>query len=676
MTLQIPDNHFLQLSPTCFTFIFIIFLFSLPLKSWASPPSDQLKGMTLEQLANIEVTTVSKEPEEVWNTPAAIYVITQDDIRRSGATSLPEVLRLAPGVEVSRVDSDHWAVGIRGFGSGFSRAVLVLMDGRSLYTPLFEGVYWEVQDYVLEDIDRIEVIRGPGGTIWGANAVNGVINIITKNAKDTRGSLAAIGGGNIDTGMAEARYGGHHGSSLDYRIFAKGFLRDPEHHLDGINYDEWRRIHGGFRVDAGTGNNAFTLEGDAYKEGEGEISNIAFFNPPSTSNFFDTARTSGASLTGSWKRTLDNGSGFLLSGYYDRTSRHGIQYGETRNTFDLDFMHHLAGLPRQDFSWGLGMRVSPSTFIQTQQTVDFLPHQQTDSVYSGFVQDEFHILPRKFSVTVGSKLEHNNFSGFEIQPSVRALYAPTSTRTFWGAITRAVRTPSRLDQDLQLTGLVLPTPPIFIEVDGTPGFRSETLLGYEAGYRTLLRKNVYLSLAFFNNDYDNLEGFGAIGISTPATPAPPHILFTVPEVNAVQGSTYGGEISPEWQVNSWWKLRASYSYINLDLRSKPGIPAANTVTADEGSTPHNMVLVQSFINLPKGLEFDQTYRYNSALPAQLVRAYQTADLHLAWRFAQHFSISLAGQNLFQPFHLEWGSGIPAPPVAIERSAYIQLTWMK
>lgn len=333
---------------------------SIAMASSSGEGEDQhLKEMSLEQLGNVVVTSVSKEPEAVWKTPAAIYVITQDDIRRSGATSLPEVLRLVPGLEVARADSDHWSVGVRGFGSQFSRSVLVLVDGRSTYTPLFEGVYWDVQNMMLEDIERIEVIRGPGGTIWGSNAVNGVINIITKNAKDTKGTLVAVGGGNVDQATGGARFGGAIGDKVDYRVYGTGFIRGAEEHADGDPYDEWRTGQMGFRADwKGAGKDSFTLQGDIYSGSSGQRTAIGFFNPPAQEVLDNESFNSGGNVVARWRRELSESSDVRLEAYFDRTNRQGVQFGETRNTFDVDFMHHVKIGGRNDFLWGAGVRLS------------------------------------------------------------------------------------------------------------------------------------------------------------------------------------------------------------------------------------------------------------------------------------------------------------------------------
>jgi len=429
-----------------------------------------LKQLSLEQLGNLEVTTVSKEPGEIQRTAAAIYVLTQEDIRRSGATSIPEVLRLVPGVEVAQIDSSTWAVGIRGFGNSFSKSVLVLIDGRNVYTPLFAGVDWKLQNVMIEDVERIEVIRGPGGTIWGTNAVNGVINIITKNSKDTQGTLVSVGGGNVDQGTGEFRQGGKFGRNINYRVYGMAFGRGPQFHSDHDNFDDWQLGKGGFRMDwDNRGSDSFTVQGDLYKGGVGQRENLAFYSPPASINLDGTEHVSGGNILGRWSRKLGEASDFQLQAYYDRTYRLGPQLGETRNTFDIDFLHQWKVLPRQDIIWGLGARWSPSDFIQTVATVDFLPHHQSDNIYSAFAQDEIAIVRDKLSATIGSKFEHNIYTGWENQPGARLLWTPSTHQTVWAAVTRAVRSPSRLDEDVQQTQLFSPaTPPIYLRIAGNP----------------------------------------------------------------------------------------------------------------------------------------------------------------------------------------------------------------
>ncbi len=633
-----------------------------------NPPAN-LKQLSLEQLGDVKVTTASKEPEQVWRTPAAIYVITQEDIRRSGATSIPEVLRLAPGLEVARTDSDHWAVGVRGFGGQFSKSRLVMIDGRSVYSPLFAGVYWQVQDTLLEDIERIEVIRGPGGTIWGANAVNGVINIITKSTKDTHEMLASLSGGSVDQGIAEVRVGGGNGKSFDYRVYGKGFIRGPEFHPDGSNFDHWKTGQLGFRTDWNlNARDSLTLQGDIYQGLDGERVAISLYTPPSRQVFNGPHDVAGGNILGRWQRKFSKDSDVQIQGYFDRTTRHSPQLDEIRNTFDIDLLYHLTLKGGQNVLMGVGGRWSPDAIVQKFATLDFQPHNETDSIYSGFLQDQITIVPNKVALTLGSKFEHNNRSGFEFQPNVRLLWTPTAHQTLWAAVTRAVRTPSRLDQDLQLTLLLQPAnPTIYLRVVGSKNFSSEQLLGTEFGYRTLIAKKLYVDLAVFQNAYDDLYGYGSGAIFVENSPPPPHVVLQLPLANALKGDTTGFEIAPNWKPVEWWELKGSYSYLHLYVHDKAGFTDNLNTVSDNGSSPHHQVVIQSLFSFPKRFEFDATYRYASALPAQLVNAYGTADVRLGWHPVPSWELSIVGQNLLQPHHAEFGSDVDTI-VGIKRSA--------
>jgi iron complex outermembrane receptor protein len=515
------------------------------------------------------------------------------------------------------------------------------------------------------------VIRGPGGTIWGSNAVNGVINIITKSAKDTRGTYVSTSGGNADQGAATIRYGGKQGDNFGYRAYAMGFGRAPEFHPGKDNYDAWQLGQAGFRTDSTPSDrDTLTIQGDLYKGHIGQQIGIAYYSPPSQQNVDGTQYISGGNLLGRWRHEFSDRSDFHIQAYYDRTHRLGPQFGETRNTFDIDFIHHLALGERNDIIWGAGARWSPSDFSQVVATVDFEPHHQADSIYSTFVQDQIAIVRNKLWLTLGSKFEHNIFTGWENEPSVRVLWTPTAHQTFWGAVTRAVRTPSRIDENLQLTGFVSSPPPIYICVCDNGKFVSETLLGYEAGYRRLVNSRFYVDFAAFHNRYNDLTSYGTPTVTLQPTPPPFSVLLSLPFANGVMGSTNGGEISPDWKASRWLEMRASYSYVTMNLEDKPTHTKTSYVSTYEGSSPHNEATAQMLFTLPKGLEFDTTYRYVGALPAVGVNAYQTADARLGLRFATRFELSLNGQNLIQPRHAEAGS------VLVERSAYAQITWRR
>lgn len=643
---------------------------------------EYLDRLSLEQLGNIEVTTASKEPEQIWKTPAAIYVITQEDIKRSGATSIPEVLRLAPGVEVARIDSDHWAVGVRGFGGEFSKSLLVLIDGRSVYSPLFAGVYWQVQDTLFEDIDRIEIIRGPGGTIWGANAVNGIINIITKNSKDTHGGFSSLNGGNVDQAIGEARFGGTSGNGFNYRVYGKGFTRGPEFHPDGDNFDEWRMGQLGFRTDWDiTKRDTLNVQGDMYIGRDGERVAVSSYSPAAVTVIDAPHSTSGGNITASWRRQINNHSDIETRGYFDRTTRFSPQLGEIRNTFDIDFLYHLMMMGRQDVLLGVGARWSPDNITQKFATIDFEPHQETDRVYSWFVQDQIGLVPGKLSLILGSKFEHNNRSGFEVQPNGRLLWTPTSHQTVWTAVTRAVRTPSRLDQDFQLTDYLETVAvgpvkvPVFLRVVGSLKFRSERLFGTEIGYRTLVASKLFVDFSAFRNDYNNLYGYGPGTEFLEAAPSPAHLVLQEPLANALKGDTSGGEIAPDWKPAHWLELRGSYSYLHLYVHDKPGFTDTTNTASDNGSSPHHQIVIQPIFNLPRKIEFDLAYRYVNALPYQNITAYKTTDARFGWHPSHSWELSVVGQNLLQPHHAEFGSDVDTI-VGIKRDVYGKIIWTR
>ena len=469
-----------------------------------------LKSLSLSQLGDVEVTTQFKEPTEVWNTPAAVYVLTNEDIRRSGVTSVPDALRLIPGVNVARVNgSRNWAVGIRGFGDQYSKYVLVLIDGRSVYTPLFGGVLWTVNNVMLEDIDHIEVIRGPGGTIWGADAVNGIINIITKSAKATQGVLLSAGGGNVDQNTEDIRYGANLGD-WSYRADAFGFVRSPEFHLDAQPDYDWSRFgQAGFRADRTFHGNEVTIQGDAYWGKFGDAQQLSTYEPPATFISYASTNVSGGNLMARWRKEFSNKSDIYFQAFWSHDHRIGSNFGEDRDTFDFDFLHRFWLTETQQFTYGVGLRRSPSTVKQVEPTATFIPLSKTDGVYSGFLQDEFHFFSGKAVLTVGSKLESSTYTGFQYQPSGRLLIKPSSTKAFWASVSRAVRTPDRVDEDIQVDAFVLQPPIIFARIEGSHALRSERLIAYEAGGRALIRPNVYVSVAGFYNAYHDLIAQGS-----------------------------------------------------------------------------------------------------------------------------------------------------------------------
>jgi iron complex outermembrane receptor protein len=646
---------------------------------------ENLKQLTLEQLSQIDVTSPSKGPTPAFRSPVAIYVITGEDIRRSGVTTLADALRLAPGVEVARIDGSKWSIGIRGFGSRLARSVLVLIDGRSVYTPLFAGTYWEVQDTLLEDIDRIEVIRGPGGTIWGPNAVNGVINIITKSSKDTRGTYASAGGGSNEQGFANFRYGGGDDNGLTYRVYGKAYDRGPEHHFDNDNFDDWRGAQSGFRTDWGNGRDSFTVQGDIYSQEDGERVSVTNYTPPSTTNVDGNADASGANLVTRWTRTFGEGNDLQIQAYYDRTNRYEPNFGETRNTIDVDLIAHTKVKSRQEFIYGLEAQSSDGHFLEVSTGLVFDPFNRLDYELSGFVEDDVTLVDNKLLLSAGSKIFRTNFMGVNFEPSVRLMWTPAQNHAFWAAYTHAIRAPSQAEHDFYLSSYLGPAGglPLFGRYGANPNFAPEQLNGYELGYRTLISKNFFIDFAGFWNHYHDLFSEDLVAFEAPANTlpfaapvAPPsYLLISAQFRNDFYGNTAGGEIAPEWRPTDRWRLRGSYSYLNMDLSKAAGTAPGNTPQSVEGSSPRHEATAESSFDISKKLQVDLIYRYVSALPALSVPGYSTGDARVAWRFNRHLELSVVGNNLFQPYHVEYVAD-PGGPVAIVRSVYASLAWGK
>jgi iron complex outermembrane receptor protein len=648
-----------------------------------TPTPANLKSLSLEELSQIEVTTPSRGPEKVMQTPAAVYVITNDEIKRSGATCIPEALRLAPGVEVARIDGSKWSVGIRGFGSRLTRDILVLIDGRTVYTTLLAGTYWEVQNTDMDDIDRIEVIRGPGGTIWGPNAVNGVINIITKNSAETRGLLASAGGGSYEQGFANFRYGGGNGDGFDYRVYGMGFTRAPEYHTDGRNWDDWRQTQGGFRMDwKKDAADTFTFQGDLYTEEAGENVGATSYTPPYSQVIDANAQLSGGNILGRWTRDLGNGDDIQIQMFYDRTNRHEPNLIDLRNTFDFDFLQHYRWKDRQRLTWGLGSRFSLGDDPPVVSGLTFTPNRRIDTLYSAFLQDEISLVPEHLFLTVGTKALRTNYTDFALEPSARLMWSVSNRQSLWMAFTHAVRTPSDAERDFNLSGYIGTTSTgvnYFARFGANAGFQPEQLNGSELGYRLLLgrSKKVYVDIATFFNHYHNLFSEDVIGTAfLEDYPPPPHFLLPAAFANDLRGYTKGGEIAPEWSPNDFWRLRGSYSYLHMNLEAfpSPGTIAAEAPGSVEGASPQHQATIENWFTLSKTVALDLTYRYVSALPSFDIPAYSTGDAQVSWRASRQLELSFVGQNLFQPHHYEF-SYDPGPLVGMKRSVYAKITWM-
>ena len=650
---------------------------------WADDHPKDLTELPIEDLMNIEITSVAKKQQKISDAAAAIFVITQEDIRRSGATSIPEALRMAPGVEVAHINANQWAITIRGFNSRFANKLLILIDGRSVYSPLFSGVFWDVQDTLLEDIDRIEVIRGPGATLWGANAVNGVINIITKHAKDTQGGLMSAGTGTEERGFGEVRYGGKLGNDTQYRVFAKYFNRDSAARTSGYNaHDEWDMLRGGFRFDSKlSSQDSITLQGDVYKGRPEQTLTVASAEAPFAQTFNDDIHNQGGNLLGRWIHTFSQSSEMALQMYYDRTDRKESINGEKRNTFDTDLQHRFDLGERQEVVWGLGYRFTRDN-IKNSFPVSFIPDQRTHYLFSGFAQDDIVLFKERLRLTLGSKFEYNDFTGFEIQPNVRLLWKPQPRHSLWGAVSRAVHTPSRADEDVRVNASVIPpfTPsnpgplPAYVTLFGNPNLKSEELVAYELGYRFQATKRLSFDIASFYNVYDHLRSAEPGMPSVQTSPPPPHILFPIVVYNQLKGKTYGVEVAGDWRPLEWWRIQASYTYLQIKLSGSESLDS--TAHVDEGRSPRHQFHLQSSMDLRRDLECDLNFRFVDKLPDFNVKSYASLGVRLAWKPCPNLELAIVGQNLLSNHHAEFkGEAIMSSlPTEIERGVYGKITW--
>src|SRR5882762_5552455 len=525
-------------------------------------------AMSMEDLMNMQVTSVSKRTQKVADAAAAIFVTTQEDIRRSGATTLPEALRLVPGLQVARIDENKWAIGSRGFNGRFDNKLLVLIDGRSVYTPLFSGVYWNVQDVMLEDVDRIEVIRGPGATLWGANAVDGVINIITKQAKLTQGAMVTVEAGTEERTAESARYGGKVGNNIYYRAYTKYSDWEPSLGPTGANAsDGWHALRGGFRVDSTPSRaDSLTLQGDLYRSNFGETLTVPSLSAPYSRTFPNAGKYSGGNILGHWNHAFSRSSTSLQVYYDDTNTADNSLFTDHEAVYDIDFQHDVHLGESQDFVWGLGYRSIQDT-NGSSFTVSLQPNHSRLNQYSGFVQDEVSLFDKRLRVTLGSKFEHNDFTGFEVEPNVRFVGILSKNQSVWAAISRAVRTPALTEEGLQLNEAVVPPAPpsspfpVIVSILGSRQFKSEDLLAYEVGYRVQATSTFSTDIATFYNTYTNLRSAEPGTPFVEANPIPTDVVVPFVASNKMGGKTYGAELFGDWRVIPKWRLLASYSYL-------------------------------------------------------------------------------------------------------------------
>jgi iron complex outermembrane receptor protein len=652
-------------------------------RSTAQPAAQRdLSQLTIEDLMNIEVTSVSKKEQKMSRAAAAIFVITPDEISRSGATNIPDLLRMVPGLDVSQINANNWAVSARGFNRQFENKLLVLIDGRAVYTPLDGGVNWDTQDVPLEDIDRIEVIRGPGATLWGANAVNGVINILTKKAADTQGGLVTGGGGSEGQAYGTVRYGGTIRGNTSYRVFTKYVNQSSLSELDGRSGDDlWHRIHAGFRVDSNiSSNDVLTLQGDLYNDREGAtIVHIFSINPPVTGALDTQTNLSGGNILGRWSHIFSRRSDTTFQFYFDKYTRGGPEAGENRGTIDFDFNHHLAWGSRQDLVWGAGYRRSRD---RTLGTIDqtYNPSNESLQLFNFFAQDTIALKPDRLFLTIGSKVENSYFTGFGIEPSVRLAWALSDRTTLWSAVSRAQRSPARGDAGLQAGLAVFPDPggsstPVEVILFGNRQIKSEYLVAYEAGVRAEPNTRFSVDVSSFFNHYDHLESEEPGPEVFDPNPAPGHFVMPLVFQNLMYGTTEGVELAANLKLTNRWKLSSGYSFLEMHLHTKPASQDTVDVPDFEGSNPQHQAQLRSHIELSHGLAWDANAYFVTALPFQQVPSYTRIDTLLTWKPAERSEFSLVGQNLVHDHHMESQDIVTLVNSSlIKRSVYAKFTW--
>jgi iron complex outermembrane receptor protein len=603
-------------------------------------PAGDLADMSLEQLGNIEITSVSKRAERLADAPTSIYVITAEDIRRSGATSLPEALRLAPNLEVARITSSSYAISSRGFNNSVGNKLQVLMDGRILYTPLFSGVFWDVPDVMLEDVERIEVISGPGATLWGANAVNGVINVITRRASETQGGLASVSAGNLERNYA-LRFGASN-ANASYRIYGKFFQRDPTSKSNGTSEnDGWHRGELGFRADWGTPASGFTLQGAVYRGAENTASP-------------DDLRISGNNLLGRWTHQLASGSDVQLQAYFDRTDRDiPGSISERLKIYDIEFQDNIAGIEGHALTWGISHRGAIDR-VTNAPAIAFLPADRDLYWTSVFAQDEIALRGDALKFIAGLRVEHNSYTGTEVLPTLRLAWKPGTSQLAWLALTRAVRTPSRLDRELYA-----PEQPPFLLAGGAD-FRSEVANVLELGYRAQPTAKFSYSLTVFHNDYDYLR-------SLELGPAGAFVLG-----NKMQGNSNGLEAWGVVQATKDWRLSAGVTLLNLNLRLKAD-STDPTGVSQAGNDPEQQWTLRSSLDLPRHMQLDASVRHVGTLPNPRIPAYTAVDLRLGWKPNERLELSLAGQNISDARHVEFDNG-GSGASEIGREFEVNLAW--
>jgi iron complex outermembrane receptor protein len=630
----------------------------------ADPEFDEILAL---DIADLSVTSVSRREQKLTDTAAAVYVITQEDLRRSGATSIPEALRLAPGVQVAKVGSNRWAISARGFNGPLSNKLLVLLDGRTIYTPVFSGTYWDDQGTLIEDIDRIEVIRGPGASLWGANAVNGVINIITKKAEDTQGNLVSLTG-SLRGGLAEGRHGGKIGANTYYRSYLThsdvGSTVAP---TGGSNKDSWDRTRAGFRVDTKASEGTdYTFQGDIYGGEQDQITNRFTTVAPFRTNVQSNNTSVGGNVLGRWTHQDADGSQFMLQGYLDHYIRLEDTFDQRVSTSDIQLQQTTPVNGRNNFIWGGGARVYAQN-LAGEDTVFVNDRYQLQKVFNIYAQNEYAVIPRSVFLTVGSKLEHNDFTGFEIEPSTRLSWQPTTNQTLWGAISRAVRTPSTYENDVNALALVQAgTPLVESRLLGNPGQKAETVIAYELGYRIQPKRNLSFNTSLFYNTYDRLQTISSPGALQTGLNGNTVVPYSFSNLGSAH--TYGAEIAANWNISADWRLAGSYTFTRLDVDNASAV--AVSLKPTERQTPRNQFAIQSYYSVSETVHWDNNLYYVGRL-SSTVPSYLRYDTRMAWLALPGLELSLIGRNLLDNAHPEFPG---TPQAEVRRTVIGQVLW--
>lgn len=579
-----------------------------------------LKQLSVEELMNVEVYSASRYLEPTQTSPSAIYVLTGEDIRRSRATSVPEVLRLVPGVQVGRVDANKWAVSMRGFNSREANKLLILVDGRSIYDPLFSGMLWESQDFMMEDIDRIEVVRGPGGTLWGANAFNGVINIITRNARDTQGALGALSVGNEEEYTAAARYGWQPTENQAARVYVKAFERDTGFSENVSPYDASRMRRGGVRWDWNDqASNQLSLSADLF---------IADTGIRETPTFVQDVTHRGRNVLARWNHQFSPANSIQAQVYYDHVDYESFGFTQGRDTYDLELQQNLRAGSRHLFIWGAGQRaMRDSTRSGLSGLVDVLPLHRADEITTVFAQDTISVVRERVNLTLGVKYEQTDYAPSEWLPNVRIAYTPNAEQTFWASVSKATRVPSRLESDLTAFNV--------LRLGSQYG--AEHVRAYEAGHRWLISPRFWYDVAVFYNDYDDLRSGEAGG----------------PLRNFMYGNSSGIEVALRWEPAENWRIDTAYTYLSMSLGLDPASTSDPAQLAYiEGLGARNQVSMRFAFDLSRAVQIDSTVRYVGRLASLNYPDYTELDVGFTWASASQVELSLVGQNLLQAHHPE------------------------